>query len=826
MLKKMKLGPKLIMLFLLVGIIPLVIVAYISFNLADSQFKVSAFNQLESIQKIKANQIKSYFEERRGDLDVFAKNGELEQSAEYFISAFNNGGLNGQGYREADNKFGRKLVNYVKAYGYYDLFIISPEGDVVYTASKESDLGENLVNGSLRNSGLAKVYSKGLRNFGFADFEIYAPSNEPASFIAEPIKNENNEQIGVLAYQLSLAQINSIMQERTGMGETGETYLVGSDMLMRSDSFLDPQNRSVDASFKGNVENNGVNTRATKEALSGKSGENLITDYYGNEVLSVYSPLKIYDDVNWAVIAEIDSIEAFAASSEMSTYSLLIALCFSVLVGLLGLFISRSIAKPIKLVADRGEQLRSLCITNMGKGLQALEKGDTKYVVETGTPFLELDMNDEIGDLAKSIDGIIKQTRESVDLFENSRDTINDVIAETNNLTEAAKEGKLDVRGDSSKFEGAFKELVGGINGTLEETIKPIKESAEVLEVMSTGDLTVRVNGDYKGDHQIMKNSINDLGDSLSSVIADVTGAVSATASASAEISSTSEEMAAGAQEQSAQAGEVASAIEQMTSTILQTSQNANQAAENSKKAVDIANDGGKVVLQTVDGMKRIADVVSQTAGMVQELGNNSDQIGEIIQVIDDIADQTNLLALNAAIEAARAGEQGRGFAVVADEVRKLAERTTKATKEIATMIKKIQHDTGEAVSSINAGTGEVEKGRELANKSGESLEQIIKGSADTVDMVTQVAVASEEQSSAAEQISRSIEGISSVTHQSAASTVQIAKATEDLSQLTENLQNLISRFKINSDERNSNNNGLNQLNVKPDGKLIATQTY
>jgi methyl-accepting chemotaxis protein len=255
--------------------------------------------------------------------------------------------------------------------------------------------------------------------------------------------------------------------------------------------------------------------------------------------------------------------------------------------------------------------------------------------------------------------------------------------------------------------------------------------------------------------------------------------------------------MAAGAQEQSSQTNEVAGAVEQMTKTILETTKNASIAAESAKNAGAIAKDGGKVVIETIKGMNRIAQVVSKSAETVQALGKSSDQIGEIVQVIDDIADQTNLLALNAAIEAARAGEQGRGFAVVADEVRKLAERTTKATKEIATMIKQIQKDTSGAVASMEEGTKEVELGKKLADKAGESLEQIIKGADQVVDVITQVAAASEEQANAAEQISKNVEGISNITNESAAGVQQIARAAEDLSRLTINLQEQISKFKL-----------------------------
>ena len=202
--------------------------------------------------------------------------------------------------------------------------------------------------------------------------------------------------------------------------------------------------------------------------------------------------------------------------------------------------------------------------------------------------------------------------------------------------------------------------------------------------------------------------------------------------------------------------------------------------------------------------MQRIEEVVNKSANTVQQLGKSSEQIGEIIQVIDDIADQTNLLALNAAIEAARAGEQGRGFAVVADEVRKLAERTTKATKEIADMIKRIQKDTLDAVKSMEEGTAEVENGKLLANKAGDSLQEIVRVSKQVGDLVNQVAAASEEQSSSAEVISKNIEAISAVTQESAGGTQQIAHAAEDLNRLTLNLENLIAKFKIDGENQNN----------------------
>ncbi len=381
---------------------------------------------------------------------------------------------------------------------------------------------------------------------------------------------------------------------------------------------------------------------------------------------------------------------------------------------------------------------------------------------------------------------------------------IKGVVEEIKELVAKATEGKLDTRGDISKLQGGFADIVKGINSLLDAVVIPVQEGSKVLEVMATGDLTVRMAGEYKGDFRIIKDSINQLGEALNGVLTEITEAIQATASASNQISASAEEMAAGAQEQSAQASEVASAVEQMASTIVETTKNANVAAESAKSAGDIAQEGGKVVAQTVEGMNRIAEVVESAAETVQQLGKNSDQIGEIVQVINDIADQTNLLALNAAIEAARAGEQGRGFAVVADEVRKLAERTTKATKEIANMIKTIQKDTYEAVEGMQKGKQEVDTGKQLASKSGKSMQEIVNATNRVLDVINSVASASEEQSSAAEQISKSIESINNVTHESATGIQQIARASEDLNRLTENLQALIQRFKIENFSKNN----------------------
>jgi methyl-accepting chemotaxis protein len=486
---------------------------------------------------------------------------------------------------------------------------------------------------------------------------------------------------------------------------------------------------------------------------------------------------------------------------------MIIAIIIGVLAALgIGFFISRLITKPLR----RGvTMMRELSRGKLGMRLHIKTRDEVGDLARS---------MDEMADMLKSLIGVLSRVAEGdlkVDMrAQNAEDEIapavltiihalRNLIDEATVLTNAAVEGKLSTRGRAEQFKGGYREIVEGVNRTLDAVILPVTEGSDVLAGMAQGDLRVRMKGEYNGDHRLIKDSINRLGESLSTTLGQVQEAVSATASASNQISSSTEEMAAGAQEQTQQATEVAGAVEEMTKTILDTTKNASEAARIAKEAGSNAHEGGIVVMETIAGMNRIAEVVKQSANTVIELGKSSDQIGEIIQVIDDIADQTNLLALNAAIEAARAGEQGRGFAVVADEVRKLAERTTKATKEIAGMIKRIQKDTSEAVASMQQGTVEVEKGRLSAQKSGESLTNIIAGSEKVVDVATQVAAASEEQSTAAEQISKNIEAISSVTQESAAGTQQIARAAEDLNRLTQNLEELLQQFTIDHGQAN-----------------------
>ena len=294
---------------------------------------------------------------------------------------------------------------------------------------------------------------------------------------------------------------------------------------------------------------------------------------------------------------------------------------------------------------------------------------------------------------------------------------------------------------------------------------------------LAKGELDVELDVTTEDNIGKLYEGFNEAVDKISSLVLALQEAIGTITNMTGQLSVTIEQLATGSQEQSAQVGDVAASIEEMTSTIVEISRSASEAAIYSKRAGDLAENGGSIMHKTVEGMNRIAEVVLTAADTIKALGGSSDQIGEIIQVINDIADQTNLLALNAAIEAARAGEQGRGFAVVADEVKKLAERTTKATKEIAGMIKTIQKDTKLAVESISKGTEEVKNGKEFAGQAGDSLKEIIAATQNVVSSIHLVASASEEQSATSEEISKNVDAITNVANQSADGIQEVAKS-------------------------------------------------
>ncbi len=475
---------------------------------------------------------------------------------------------------------------------------------------------------------------------------------------------------------------------------------------------------------------------------------------------------------------------AEAGATQIAKY-LMIMLAFILAIGLLIAFM---VMRPVKRLMKANAEVSS---------------GDlnTRVVVSS---------KDELGSLSESFNSMVESIKEAQESSEQNRKYLSESVATILQSMDRFSQGDMTVQiesqsnDDIGRLKSGFNQMINAIRESTEKDEQQRRYLAEsvrtVLDAMkrfAAGDLTTSL--EVRSDDEIgqLMAGFNDAVQNLRSIVENVLDAVEATASASAQISSSTEQMAAGSHEQTLQSADVASAVEEMTKTIIENSANARSTADMAQQAQTTADSGVRVLQETVHGMRRIADVVHSSATTVEALGKSSIQIGEIISVINDIADQTNLLALNAAIEAARAGEQGRGFAVVADEVRKLAERTTKATKEISTMIQTIQRDTSSAVASIDEGTREVNAGIAMTDQAGSAFNEISEAVKKVSGMINQIAVASEEQSNASETISRSVQGISEVTSQTATGTEQIAHAADDLNRLTENLHQLVSHFTL-----------------------------
>jgi methyl-accepting chemotaxis protein len=324
---------------------------------------------------------------------------------------------------------------------------------------------------------------------------------------------------------------------------------------------------------------------------------------------------------------------------------------------------------------------------------------------------------------------------------------------------------------------------------------KPLSEGVFVAHRIAEGDLTTHIETAGTDETGQLMNALKNMVTKLQSIIGEVKNAARNIASASHELKANSELMSKGAGEQAGRAAQVATASEEMSQTVLDIAKNTSSIETSAIDTTKLAKDGETVVNRSVDKVKSIAKTIDQSAQLIKSLGERSNQIGEIVNVIDDIADQTNLLALNAAIEAARAGEQGRGFAVVADEVRKLAERTGNSTAEIGDMVKSIQNEVHQVVISMENITKEVKAGVDLSTQAGEVLRSIVESVDKLHLMVQQIASATEEMASTSEEINKDIEMISSLSADTSGSSGQIARSSNNLSQLSVNLEDVVKGF-------------------------------
>ncbi len=446
-----------------------------------------------------------------------------------------------------------------------------------------------------------------------------------------------------------------------------------------------------------------------------------------------------------------------------------------------------AVGDRVKTVSERVEKLRGLCITNLGKANEALANGDLKFEIITGTEFLNDDSKDELGNLARSVDGIIRGTQGSVAAFETARVNLRNVIEENKMLTEEANNGNINVRGQADKYKGGFRDLIAGMNNLLEAVSRPLNEASDCLQRVADRDLTAQMTGEYKGDFNKIKLALNTALENLNDGLSQISVGAEQVASAATEISAGSQNLAQGSSEQASTLEEVAGNLQEISSMTRQNSANSKEARALSDSARNAADGGMKNMLRLSEAVTRIK--------------TSSDSTAKIVKTIEEIALQTNLLALNAAVEAARAGDAGKGFAVVAEEVRNLAMRSAEAAKTTAQLIEEAVRNTEDGVS-INA---EVSQNLEEINSQIEKVSVVM----------AEISAASEQQNQGVDQINVSVEQMNSVTQQTAANSEESAAAAEELSGQSQEMLSLIGSFNLSGSQGNRANVRTNAFNQK-----------
>jgi methyl-accepting chemotaxis protein len=481
--------------------------------------------------------------------------------------------------------------------------------------------------------------------------------------------DELGNHIGYIALQFPINKVNEIMQQRDGMGETGETYLVGEDKRMRSDSFLDPTGHSIAASFAGTVQKNGVDTVAVTQAFKGESANKIIIDYNGNPVLSSYTTVDL-GTFEWALIAEIDEAEAFQTANALIKISSITIIIVSLVIIFIGFIVAQNISRPIIQAAATAKRVSS---------------GDL-------TETITVDQNDELGLLQQAMREMIIRLRDMVE----------------------------HISASSEQQAAASQEL---------------------------SSITAQTDANVTRQHQATE--------------------------------------------------QVATAINEMSASIDEVTNRTAEASTAADESKQLVSTSSLTVNETVEQIIKLSDGILDSKNLIDEVQEGTANIVNILVVIKGIADQTNLLALNAAIEAARAGEQGRGFAVVADEVRTLAQNTQNSTVEIENMIQSLESKVSKATNSMNIGSEQASNIVDKTHRVTESLSAVEASVSLISDMNIQIATATQQQSEVARDISQQAVEISDISVQTGDSAQEISAASDELAKLAADLSDQVKTFKI-----------------------------